>query len=247
MLVIILAASQATAQVNVETLRRDEDQEGFSGSIGLDLSTRTGNVELVMFGIGGRMDYVGDNVTTFLVGSGDFGWQGEERFSNESLLHLRQVYRRGSRFRPEAFVQVNHDRSRLLTFRGLVGGGLRIGVYRGAAVRFWWGSDYMFEHERLNLGSNAVHPSRPSVHRWSNYLTLKARFGEQTVLAWAAYIHPRVDDVDDVRILSEARLVVELSHPVSLVVSHHLRYDSRPPEGTVSLDTAGKSGIAVEF
>lgn len=246
-LIVALATSHASAQVNVEKFRTNEDQSGFSGSLGFDVSARGGNVELLQFGILGRLSYVGAAVTTFLVGNTDLGWEAGKRFSNEALLHLRQVYRRGSRLRPEAFVQVNYNESRLLTFRWLVGGGLRTALYRTETTQFWWGSAYMFEYERLDLGADAVHPRRTSVHRSSNYLSSKVGLNGQSALFWTIYIQPRFDDPEDVRILNEARLGVELNHSLSLAMTLRMHYDSRPPDGKHSLDTALKSGIAIDF
>ncbi|UCC72867.1 MAG: DUF481 domain-containing protein [Gemmatimonadota bacterium] len=244
---VLLTASQAAAQVNIEHLRADEDRRGFYGSFRLDLYVRTGNVELVQLGTLGQLNYVGESVTTFLIGGTDLGWKKGARFIDAVLLHLRQVYRRGSRVRPEAVAQVNYDMTRLLEFRSITGGGLRTLIYRSAPVWLWWGSTYLFEHERLDLEPGTVHPSQTSVHRWSNYLTLNANFSEQSTLQWTIYVQPRFDDFEDLRILTEARLGAELSESVLLVLTLHMHYDSRPPDDTRSLDTAIRSGVAIEF
>jgi hypothetical protein len=141
----VFVVPQASAQVNIEHLRADEDRRGFSGSFGLDLYVRTGNVELVQIGTLGQVNYVGGAVTTFLIGGTDLGWKRRRRFIDAALLHLRQVYRRGSQVRPEAVVQVNYDMSRLLAFRSIIGGGLRTRLYRNAAVKLWWGSKPCFD------------------------------------------------------------------------------------------------------
>ncbi len=246
-LVIGLAVSQASAQVNVEKHRRDEDGKGLSGSVELNLLARSGNVDVVAVGMGGRVDYAGEGVTTFLVGSGDLGWEGGERFSNEGLFHVRQIYRIRSRLRPEAFVQVNYDKERLLTFRGLLGGGFRMGLFRNDAVQLWLGTAYMFEREHVDLGPNAAHPRRASVSRWSNYLSLKAAFNEQTSLILTAYIQPRFNDLEDVRILNKSSLSVAVSGSVSLVTAFGVFYDSRPPDGTERVDTKLESGVELAF
>ena len=93
---LLVATSQTSAQVNIEMLRQEEDVKGVATSLGMDLSLQTGNVELVEFGVRGRVDYVGDAITTFLLSSGDFRWKNGEQFANEAVLHVRQVYLRGS-------------------------------------------------------------------------------------------------------------------------------------------------------
>ena len=244
---ILLSVSPASSQVNIEKLRRDEDQRGLSGTAEIDLSGRSGNVNVWQVTIGGRVDFVGPAVTTLFVTRADFGWEDGERFSNEALLHLRRVHRNRSWLRPEAFVQINYDRPLLLTFRGLLGGGLRIGILSAENFRLWWGSAYMFEHESLDLPGGARHPERVWVHRWSNYLSSRAVLTERATLLWSAYLQPRINVVEDVRAINELDLGVELTSRFSLVVTLRTRYDSRPPDDTESLDTALSTGISVAF
>jgi hypothetical protein len=233
--------------VNTESLRANEEEAGFSGALGFDLAARAGNVEIVQVGLSGRLDYVGDRVTTFLVGRSDVGWKGGDRFINEGLLAARLVLRRSAAVRPETFTQVNHNESRLLTFRWIVGVGLRTRLYRSTAAGLWWGSAYLFEHERLDLESDAEHPERTTVHRWSNYLSSRIAFTEHATLIGTVYVQPQFDKPRDVRILGEASLGATLSQSLSLVLTLLVHHDSRPPDGKKALDTTVKTGIAVEF
>ena len=239
--------TQAAAQVNIEKLRAKPAASGFSSSVQLDLSTRSGNVDIHQFGIRTRSDYVNQNWSGFLVTQGGMGWQGGKRYSNEGLAHLRQVFRPHSHTGLEIFAQVDYDRERRLEFRGLIGGGVRWRFFQRSGVRSWWGTAYMLEHERLDLGEGDPHPAEVSVHRWSNYLTTKAEFSEGTSGTWTAYVQPRFDKPEDIRILGEASLSGQMGHGFGLVLSFRLRYDSRPPDRIESLDTALRSGVKVEF
>ncbi len=242
-----LGAPQASAQVNIEKLRGDGPERGYSGHLELNVSARTGNVETLELGAGGRLNYVGEETRTFLLGSGEVGWEGGERYSNQGLVHLRHLYRRGLRLQPEAFAQTDYDRSRSLTFRGLVGGGLRVVLQRHRVVRIWWGSAYMFEHEKLDLAPGDTHPRRTSVHRWSNYLSSAVSMGEDTAFTWTVYVQPRFDVPRDLRVLGEAHLGVGLGRTVVLATTVRMRYDSRPPAEAEGLDVALTSGVAITF
>ena len=231
----------------MEKLRRLDDGKDLSGALEFDLSVRTGNVETLDVGVGGRVDHVGDTATTLFVSDGDLGWQGGRRYSNQGLAHLRQVYRRQFRVQPEFFVQSDYDKSRNLTFRGLLGAGFRTGLFSNSAAQFWWGSAYMFEHERFELGAEDDHPERTSVHRWSNYLSSRVRVEKTTAMAWTIYVQPRVDEPGDLRVLSEGDVELKLRRSLVLVTTASMRYDSRAPAKTKSLDTALKSGIALKF
>ena len=231
----------------MEKLRRLDEGKDLSGALEFDLSVRTGNVETLEVGLGGRVDHVGDTATTLFVSDGGLGWQGGRRYSNQGLAHLRQVYRRQSRVQSEFFAQSDYDRSRNLTFRGLLGAGFRTSLFSNDAARLWWGSAYMFEHEQFELEAEDDHPERTSSHRWSNYLSSRVRLEKTTALAWTIYLQPRVDEPGDLRVLSEGDLELKLRRSVVLVTTASMRYDSRAPAKTKSLDTALKSGIALKF
>ena len=240
-------ASPVLSQVNIEKYRRDEERPGFSWSIKLDLSVRSGNVDEIDIDIGGRGDYVRETSTTFVLTRLELDWREGQRKSNEALVHLRHVYRLRSWLRPEAFVQYDYDKRRLLTFRGLIGTGLRFRLYQTQRVHFWWGSTYMLEHERLDVEEGAVDPKTVSVHRWSNYLTSKVHFNEGVRLLWTIYAQPRFDKLEDIRILGEVSLGVGLGSALSLVITFRMLYDNLPPSGVDPLDTALKTGLAIEF
>jgi hypothetical protein len=244
---VFVAPHPASAQVNVEKLRRLDEGKDLSAALELDMSVRTGNVETLEVGLGGRMDYEGDVASTLFVGKADLGWQGGRRYSNQGLAHLRQMYRRQSPAQLEVFVQSDYDKSRNLAFRGLLGAGLRTSLFSNDVSQFWWGSAYMFEHERLSLSVGDDHSQRTSVHRWSNYLSCRVKAERTTALAWTVYLQPKLDEPADLRILSEGDVELKLRSSLFLVITGSMRYDSRPAAKTKSLDTAIKSGIAFQF
>ena len=117
----------------------------------------------------------------------------------------------------------------------------------GAPVSLWPGSGYMFEYERLELPDTASHPRTASVHRWSSYLTSRLSAGARTTVVATVYGQPRFDEIADFRILSDVSLAVSITRTLSLSISFELRYDSRPPDDVVSLDTQLTNGISVGF
>jgi hypothetical protein len=220
---------------------------GYSGTVAADLELTTGNVEHFQLGINGRVDYQTEATTTFLLGRGDIGLVGSDRFSNAGLLHLRHGRLWFPRLMPEIYAQINYDEPQLLEVRAVAGGGVRVGLADTESIRLWVGTGYMFEHERLDLPDTARHPQTTSVHRWSSYVTGRAAAGTNVTLVATGYIQPLIDDLLDLRILSDVSLGVSVTRALSLNVSFSLRYDSRPPDAVAALDTALRNGIAVTF
>ena len=243
----LLFSVQAQAQINIERFRPDGEQVGLSGQTNFSLSSRTGNVEIVELGASVRVDYLTSHARTLLLGRGDLGWQGGERFANEALLHLRHERRLAPSVRFEGFSQINYDKSRLLLFRGLAGGGPRLRLIQAERARVWFGAAYMFEYEHLDLDDAAVHPNETSSHRLSSYLSTSIGLGRDATLVSTVYVQPRIDDLEDARVLGELGVSAELFSPVSLSVSFRLRYDGDPPDDVRELDTTLGSGLSISF
>ncbi len=237
----------AAAQVNIEAQRRAPPDSGFSGTFAADLELRTGNVEHFRLGAAGRVDYQTRSTSTFLVGRGKIGLVGSNRFSNAGLLHLRHGWRWLPSLLLEGYAQVNYDEPRLLEFRSVAGGGVRVRLTNTPSTGLWIGTGYMFEHERVDVSESAIHPQTTSVHRWSSYLTGRLNAGSLVTCVATMYAQPQLDDFADYRILSDLGLGISITRALSITVSFSLRYDSRPPDEVVSLDTELRNGISLAF
>jgi hypothetical protein len=245
--VAVLLAAPLDAQVNIERLRRDVGTAGWSASSTADLAVHAGNVDLMLLGLGTRLDHVGAATHTMLVLSGDFGWQRGERFSNRGLAHLRRAFGSSRTIHPEAFGQIDYDRSRSLAFRALVGAGPRAELAHGETARVSAGTAYLLEHERLDLPVTAAHPRRTTHHRWSSYVAASFGSGDPLHAGVTAYVQPRLDAFEDVRLLLDGSVAARAGGPASLLLTVALRYDSRPPDGARPLDATLKGGIGIQW
>ncbi len=245
-LLLIVFAGPASAQVNIEALRRDDPPLGRSGSLGGDFTFRTGNVDFVQLDFNGRQYVVAENVTTLIVGNAGIGFLGRSRFASSGLIHYRRTHahRWAS---PEWYAQANYDRAQLLRLRLVGGGGIRAAVVRGAWGQFGTGTALMFEHERLELPDSALHARRTTVVRSSSFLTLRVVSESGFVVTSTTYLQPDIQALGDVRILENLRLASPITEKVALTVSFNLRYDSRPPDGVAKLDTVLRTGVTYTY
>ena len=243
---LIVFASPAHAQVNIEALRSDDPPLGRSGSFGGDFTLRTGNVDFVQFGFNGRHYVVSENLTTLIVGNGGIGLLARSRFASSGLLHYRRTYSH-EWISPEWYAQANYDRAQLLRFRLVGGGGIRTAVARGPWGQFGAGTALMLEHERLELPDSALHPQQTTVVRSSSFLTLRLTSGEGLVVTSTTYLQPDLRARRDVRILENLRLASSITERVALTVSFNLRYDSRPPDGVARIDTVLRTGVTYTY
>ena len=243
---LVWAAAPALAQIDIESLRQD-GQSGFTGSTKIDLTLRAGNVELFEFGPELSINYGRARDAFIFIGSGDAGWEGKERFSNEALGHLRYVRGFGRHLHGEAFVQTNYDKSKRLDFRGIVGAGIRWALIAPGESSFWWGSSFMFEHERNQVTAGDGHATRTSVSRWSNYLSANIGLSETARVSGTAYVQPDVQQFDDYRVLLDTALEVAITDALALTTAVAFRHDSDPLDTVDGGDFSLSTGLALDW
>ena len=249
-LLIVLAATlppPVSAQVDVEALRQDNPPLGYSGTVGGDLTLRTGNVDLVQVGLNVRLYNVTETSTRLTVGNGGLGFLDGGRFASSGLLHYRQTYHYNDVVSPEWWGQLNYDLPILLNFRTLAGGGVRISFSRGDWGQFGMGAALMLEDERLDLPDTAVHDDHTTDLRGSYFLTLRLVPSENLMITSTTYVQPVINDWGDARTLWNLRIASPVTDALDLTVSFDLRYDSGPPDGISALDTSLRTGLRYSY
>jgi len=236
-----------TAQVNIEKYRRPGHEKGLAGYVKFDISSRTGNVDVTIITLEGSADFKWKAMDSFIIAQGDKGWQDKEQFSNEGLLHYRQIFAIKPAWQMETFVQTDFNKKRQLLDRKLAGIGLRTAIYKNGKNSVICGTSYMLEYEKLDLPDSGPHPRITRHQRWNNYLALNCSFTDRLQGYWTTYYQPRFDDFDDLRLLSEASLKIVIIKPVSIAINYKMRYDSDPPLSIDKTDGRLTTGILYVF
>ncbi len=245
--ILVFFSSVQFAQVNIERYNNLNSINGLMGNISFYISSKTGNTDIQEFEIDGRVNYKGENFYSFLIAQGEYGWNKGKEYSNNALLHLRHLQDLEGIFDPELFAQINYDKSNLILFRSLFGAGLRLSLIADTVVSLDFGTAYMYESEDIDLPQSAKHPSETNFSRWSNYLSFSSNISGNSRLSVVIYAQPRLDNFEDLRLLSENHLKAGLTDKLSLSLSVSLRYDSKPPDGVKDTDTNTKVGFTFRF
>lgn len=238
----------ATAIVNMEEMRIGPAESGFSGSLDLHASGKNGNTEKQDYGLDSRLQWQSDNTTDFIVLSYDYGESNEQRSSNASFVHARHV----AQYRPkrawEAYAQLEQDEFTRLSYRGLLGAGLRFTLAEEAdRIGLYLGIGAYTTRETLERRSGLTDHGSDSYERASLYLAYKHRLNEQVSLLSTTFYQPRLDDTSDYRALEQAALQVKMTERLSLKLSLDISHDSRPPQTIKETDVGYFSGISFRF
>jgi|GEM_PF-1175601 len=270
LLLTLLWAPMAQAQVNIEKIRTDPAEDGWSGSFSLGAAFTTGNIDFADFTLGSFLAQRVGPHTTFLVTNGRFAakrtqgdyleapdttlWDEDAHYSYNALTHLRYNYALTDDLALEAYTQYEFNEFLLLDRRVLAGTGIRYRVGQGERGGFWFGTSAMMEAERLNPDSVAPSEEVDQLYwRWSNYGTTKLTIGEDSSWLTTIYYQPRIDSFDDFRVVAETGLGFALTETFSFSVDARLRHDSAPPataDGVAEVlptDISVKNSISVEW
>lgn len=252
----------AAAQVNVESISSKAHEPGWGFAARADFGYSTGNVNYLSTKTSVSVQHL-EVFAELPVEEGAAPWLRErwllfgnyslksfsdERVDNGGFGHLRWTRMWTPRVGTEVFSQLAYDEFRLLTWRLLGGGGVRIDIIHEASVGLWMGSGYMVEWERRNVPVDGPDPVEMVNHRWTNYITLRWRLIKDVLtLANTVYIQPRWDDFSDIQVLDEASLETIITEHLSIAIGVYLRHDSDPPEGVESTDLNTQSSLIVRY
>ena len=236
-------AGENLAQVNTEKLRQSSDwQEGWSGTVGFNLSFRRGNVEKSDYLLDGSFGWKHGHHLVFGKIMGEFEDIAGDQISNAAFVHLRYNLQIETLITPEIFTQYQFDQSLNLNSRFLIGSGIRLEGKITPKLFAALGSGTMWEQEyyEQNLSLTTA--------RWTNYLVTNWRPKSNWGFSNTLYYQPAFDDFGFFRVLDEGCLQVDLSDHIVLRINLNYRYDSKPLYAELKqYDVSLTNGLELRF
>lgn len=242
-------ATPAGAIVNTEDTRVKEPEPGFSGNFSLAWTGQSGNTDKSTASVGGRLQWYYQPVTDFIVFNHDSGKTSGVRDTNRSFLHARHIHELTPRWAWEAFGQAEENEFTRLSFRGLLGGGVRREAFRSDDGRLVLtaGLGGLYSREELDPAAGATDAGVDTLVRGNFYFIIKYQLNETVRLASTTYYQPATSDFQDFRALEQASLHVNLTRRLDLKISLDVAHDNRPPQLIEKTDTTYRTGIEYQF
>jgi len=241
-------APAAFAVVNVESAQFDAPEDGLSVSAEIGLDGASGNTDKFGFNAGTRVQWHRQSHTDLGLFSYRYGKSRGRADTNKSFAHVRHMQHISPLYTLEGFGQAEKNEFSRLSFRGLIGMGVRRVLFAGAASgRGFLGFGAMYEHEELQPRSGATDTLQSRLWRGNFYLSVKHRFNEQIRVVSSTYYQPRLDDWGDARLLEQAALMVKLNETLNLKLSLEVQHDSRPPQQVEKTDISYATGLELHF
>jgi hypothetical protein len=245
-LLIALVVTPARAQVNVEPLRQQLAADGWGGRLQASVAGYAGNTDGVVLGSAAFIGVRGANHVAYGVLTGDYTKLNGVVSVAKWFAHARHNYRLKGWLFWEEYAQLESERFRRVSLRGLLGTGPRFKLFENDTLDLFCGVSYMYEHTRLSTDTGTTR-GQGHAHRISSYAALSLRAQERIVLSSVTYVQPRVDDPRDLRALSVSSADFTITKHLHSRLDAVLRYSSVVPEDITRADFELKNSLELLF
>ena len=257
-MLLLMFSSKSHAQVNTETLRKEDLQPGHHLTLGAQLNYLHGNSQVLQAKGNGSWYYVLDKGQVILNVNQKLSSKDNITFVNQGFIHLRGTRMIDHGLEGELYTQGEYNEFINLQSRQLLGAGLRKTLFtRDSAehhpqLGMTLGTGLMFEEERMDAGAlgdlgDPIHGEQARLVRASNYLIVTWTPEAPWYFTSTSYYQVDTQRLADFRVLSQSQLKVDLSQRLALEITWNLRYDSEPPANIESLDMEISQGLSYRF
>ncbi|MBX3041588.1 MAG: DUF481 domain-containing protein [Bdellovibrionaceae bacterium] len=239
--VFAIAASNAQAFINIETLRRNA-KEGVSGALNLQASGQSGNSEKFTGEVSSLNLYRSLENEYIFLANYKYGESNRLRDTHQGSMHLRFARSWVDFPTAEAFAQTQFDQFKLLRSRDLLGGGLRFQLERSPKNGFFLGTGLFHEWEAIKDPGTSQEDWRGNI-----YLSLLRTLDELWLMSITLYYQPALDEFSDFRLHSEIGLELKLNQMLAFTLKYTHQYDSAPPPTVQRQDISYLAGLSLKF
>ncbi len=250
MLVSVCLPAQAI--VNIERLRIEEPEQGWSGTLRWGIDGDRGNTDQLSFSTALSAYWRRDRHQVMGFFSREFGRSRDVKNKDRTFFHGRYIRKQTARWSWEGYVQRQSDQFRRLEQRSLIGGGGRFQITRTDQTAQTVGVGVFRSREAYDQ-TVVASQQKEIAWRLSTYWVFRWQLAEHLTLANTLYLQPKVDRTGDVRLAEQLSLVAELTEHLELNLTLDALYDSDPPRlvaGQTALEKADvsyKTRLAYHF
>ncbi len=227
----LLTARPVHAQAVLNTERVEpQDVSGFFTTLQAGTNLQGGNAHVIDLKGDGAVGYRARHWWLEVVGGGAYLSSSDSVSVDDRFVQVRYGWFLSRRTRTFHFVQLQDSHAQALSYRLLVGSGLRHVFVRSTRNRLALGAGLMWEVERLDAALLPTGTRLRSHDLRGDLIAVASREISSTAkVSDILYVEPRVDAPVDTRFLNEARLGVKIVKDIELDVDLQWLHDSRPP------------------
>lgn len=230
----------ASAFLNIEDVRQN-NKDPVAGSLNIDLALQKGNAEKSRAGVQTLNAFNDEENEYLVIGNYKYGESRGTKDQNEGSAHVRYARWFFPYLAGETFIQRSINEFQNLFYRQLYGAGMRYAVFKEENSALYTGAGAFYEDEKLRTGI------RNRDTRGNFYVSYLNEISETAMFSLVTYYQPNADDLQDFRLNVTTGLSSAITEKWTMNLSIDLMYDSRPPDGVSTQDTAYTAGLAYKY
>jgi hypothetical protein len=229
--------------VNIETARMQSDTTGWMGGAGANATIAKNTQNIFILNTDVHLQYKTKKDLWLILASTNLLKAGEERFFNNTFLHLRYNRKINNLLRWEIFAQAQNNQVTQIDSRFLVGTGPRFKILSTKVIRLYAASLVMYEREKEKTDPVVRH----SDIRNSSYASFTITPSPHIEIISTTFYQPLFKNFGDYRWLNQSVFKLRATKHLSMYLRWNYLYD-RFPAGTAPRTTYNlSSGIEYDF
>jgi Protein of unknown function, DUF481 len=242
-LLLFIKLSPRAQIVNIESARMQSDTTGWMGGAGAGFTLAQNVEKIFILNMDIHLQYKTRKNLWLLLTSSNLLKAGDEKFFNNTFLHVRYNRKLNDWLRWEVFTQAQNNQVTQIDSRFLLGTGPRFKIFSNRIIRLYAATLVMYEREKETTKPVVTHNDIRS----SNYASCTITPGGNIEIISTMFYQPIFNKPGDYRILNQSSLKVKASQHFSLSLRWNYLHD-RFPAGTAPRTTYDfTTGIDYEF
>ena len=244
LVILTLSALSSYGQiVNIENKRLNDNKQGLSGNIDLNLNFTMNTKELFQIGDKIRIGYVKGKHHALVFTDHAFVKSKDDDFINRGYEHLRYNYRLkdSSKVTFEVFQQGQFNKIQKINVRLLLGTGFRFNLIDQKNYQLSTGTGFMGEYEELI--DNGISTDILS----TSYLSFDGQFNESVGMNTIIYLQPKLMNLGFYRFSNETYFRFRINKFLSLKLVYSVTHDNRDIEGIRKTNYTLRNTLSFKF
>lgn len=244
---LLLTPLSAAAIVNMDGLHFKNSEKEFTADLDFKVTGSTGNSKNSNIALDGQLSWTKENHINLAIFGSQYGKSNNIESTNKSFAHFRHIHKITSDYDWELFTQVEKNKFTRLTYRGLLGAGLRHNIFASADHNAYLGAGAFYTKEKIEYIAGLTDDGTDTYTRANFYFLSKYKITSNIDITNALYYQPRINEFSDYRALLQSKFDFKLSTNLKLRLSIDIEHDSEPSQTIEKTDTSYLTGLVVSF
>lgn len=235
------------AIVNMDGLHFDNKKDTFTADLDLTVSGSSGNSNTAKTALNAQFSWIAEKSINLAILGYQYGKSNDVRSANKAFIHYRYIYQLNNTIDWELFGQLETNEFTRLSYRGLLGSGIRFSVAKSEQHHAFLGVGGFYSKEKIKFTSGLTDDGVEEFTRANFYFLSKYRVNPEINFANVLYYQPHLSRFSDYRALLETKFDFKINEDLSFRLSLDIEYDSEPSQAIKSTDVGYMSGLVFNF